>query len=206
MKKAVSERCNECTCRTCGKNPYSNGFARKYVDEKQICIGCRYCMINDNAVIHGHCQWYESVKKRRIVEMIKKIAFDDKNGKEIDGPICKLAYESIDVDGAKVECDEVKEILDSIKKFDFSFETAKEIVKLINSYFEEQEPKKPKKKKQTTVAADKYDSPDDIDVSRFVTLYNAGFDVDKLAVEFFKSKEVIRRLIDSLKGKGVILE
>ena len=138
--------------------------------------------------------------------MIRKIAFDDKTKKQIDGTICKLSYESVDVDGEFVEDDEVKGILDSIKTFDFGVETAREIVGLINDYFAEQKKEKAKKKKQTTFKADNYDSADDIDMSRFVTLYNAGFDVDKLAVEFFKSKEVIRRMIDSLKGRGVITE
>lgn len=162
---------------------------------------------------------------------IRKIAFDDRTNAEIEGNIYRVSFEARNIEEEIVsdsECEQINENL----LFDFSKETAIELMRLIVTFADKMkfdeivnsakrvgeleaeveklnsmlQPKlevtTKKSKKEKDTVEEKYNSTDGVDLDKLANLYLAGWNIKKLSQEFFRSQAVIKQLLKHLEEIG----
>lgn len=51
-------KCRKCMCSSCALNGHRKNRDRR-IHEKNICLGCGYCYMNDTYAVHETCRTYK---------------------------------------------------------------------------------------------------------------------------------------------------
>lgn len=117
--------------------------------------------------------------------------------KQIDAMAEELEASKKEVEFLKIQIKEFEKM--KPEKIE-PYTSAEDLRAITEAPVEKRRGRKPKSDKSAIDA--KYESMQIDDMEKFVTLVNAGWDVEKLSVEFFRSKSVIQMNIDQLFAEG----